>query len=114
VNIPLIGKVSWGSNTDGPSGNKFGVQQYAKGTDNAPGGYAMVGEQGPEIMYVPKGSQIKTASETSKLMGNTFNFDGFMNGATFVVREEADIKKVAKEMLDMTRQAARSKGTVMA
>jgi hypothetical protein len=37
-----------------------------------------------------------------------------MNGATFVVREEADIKKVAKEMLDMTRQAARGKGVVMA
>ena len=31
---------------------------YASGTDSAPGGMALVGEKGPEIMHVPRGAQI--------------------------------------------------------
>ena len=31
---------------------------YASGTDYAPGGMAWVGEEGPELMYVPRGAQI--------------------------------------------------------
>lgn len=31
---------------------------FASGTNSAPGGMAMVGEKGPEIMYVPRGAQI--------------------------------------------------------
>jgi len=32
---------------------------YAGGVENAPGGWAMVGERGPEAMYVPPGSTIR-------------------------------------------------------
>jgi hypothetical protein len=31
---------------------------FAAGTDSAPGGWAVVGEKGPEIMYVPKGATV--------------------------------------------------------
>jgi hypothetical protein len=31
---------------------------FASGTDSAPGGWSIVGEQGPELMNVPKGAQI--------------------------------------------------------
>lgn len=31
---------------------------FAKGTDNAPGGLAWVGEEGPELTYLPKGTQV--------------------------------------------------------
>ena len=31
---------------------------YASGTDFAPGGWSMVGERGPEMMYVPRGSTV--------------------------------------------------------
>lgn len=34
------------------------VGGFWKGTAFAPGGWAMVGEKGPELMYVPRGSQI--------------------------------------------------------
>lgn len=52
-------------------GNVAQAKQYvmagfAKGTDSAPGGWAMVGEQGPEMMYVPKGAMISPADKTSK------------------------------------------------
>lgn len=47
------------------------MNKFAQGTDYAPGGMALVGEQGPEMVYLPRGSQVKTASETSRMMGPT-------------------------------------------
>ena len=35
-----------------------GLFGFADGTGNAPGGWSMVGEKGPEIMHVPRGAQI--------------------------------------------------------
>jgi len=47
---------------------------YASGTSFAPGGMAMVGEQGPELMNVPRGAQIYNNRETNNMMtGNTYN-----------------------------------------
>lgn len=40
------------------TGGAFFGPGFANGTDNAPGGLALVGEHGPEIMNVPKGAQI--------------------------------------------------------
>lgn len=34
------------------------IPHFAMGTNYAPGGMAVVGEEGPEIMYVPRGAQI--------------------------------------------------------
>lgn len=52
--------IGGGSNaTDGIGG--FGPTAppgFASGTDSAPGGWSMVGENGPEWMNVPKGAQI--------------------------------------------------------
>lgn len=46
---------------------------YANGTNFAPGGLSIVGEQGPELMNVPRGAQIMPASQTESLLrGNTF------------------------------------------
>lgn len=71
-------------------------QQYvpamATGTDFAPGGMALVGEQGPELVNIPRGSQVIPAGITSKMIqggtGMTINF----NGA--VVREKADFDRI--------------------
>lgn len=51
------------------------IEDYLyKGTDYWKGGYAMVGEQGPEIVELPRGSKVKTASETQKIQkGTTVN-----------------------------------------
>ncbi|CAM3729645.1 tape measure protein [Mesobacillus zeae] len=91
----------------------LGVDWYATGTNFAPGGLTMVGERGPELVRLPRGSKVDTTSETKQMMGNTINFEGMMSGATFIVREEVDIKKIAQELRDLTVKAARSKGVVM-
>lgn len=35
-----------------------GIPGFASGTDNAPGGWAMVGENGPELMNLPRGAKV--------------------------------------------------------
>jgi tape measure domain-containing protein len=44
------------------------VNWYAKGTNFAPGGMAIVGEQGPELVHLPRGSKVDTANETKQMM----------------------------------------------
>jgi phage-related tail protein len=34
------------------------VPFFASGTNNAPGGLAVVGEKGPELVNLPRGSQV--------------------------------------------------------
>lgn len=41
------------------------IPEFAVGTNFAPGGLALVGEQGPEIVNLPRGSKVKTAASSS-------------------------------------------------
>jgi hypothetical protein len=44
-------------------------QAFAVGTRNAPGGMALIGERGPELVNLPGGSQVVPAAQTSAMMG---------------------------------------------
>ncbi|MBX4944642.1 phage tail length tape measure family protein [Rhizobium binae] len=48
----------------------FNVRGYADGTDFAPGGVAMVGERGPELVNLPRGSQVVPNRKTEALLAN--------------------------------------------
>jgi len=41
----------------------------ASGTNFAQGGATIVGEQGPEIVNMPRGAQVFNAGETAQMMG---------------------------------------------
>jgi hypothetical protein len=43
--------------------------RFAVGTRNAPGGLALVGERGPEMINLPRGSQVIPAAQTSNMLG---------------------------------------------
>jgi hypothetical protein len=45
------------------------IRGYASGVTNAPGGWSMVGERGPEVMYVPKGASIYPNGQAPGGMG---------------------------------------------
>lgn len=45
-----------------------GITGFATGTPYAPGGLAMVGERGPELVNLPRGSQVLNASRTRDVM----------------------------------------------
>jgi hypothetical protein len=56
---------------------------FASGTNFAPGGVALVGERGPELVELPRGSRVHTAEETrsmasgqavTNVLSGTFNF----------------------------------------
>lgn len=47
---------------------KLDIDWYAKGTNYADGGLSVVGENGPEILNIPRGSQVKPAHETRQIL----------------------------------------------
>jgi hypothetical protein len=51
------------------------VKGYAKGTNYAPGGLALVGERGAELVDLPRGSRV-TPNHAIGRGGNTYNFSG--------------------------------------
>jgi len=53
-----------------------GAQQHQHGTTYAPGGLALVGEAGPELVMMPRGAQVLTAGDTRRMMQTNNNFGG--------------------------------------
>ncbi len=53
---------------------KISNSRYAMGTKSSREGPALLGENGPEIAYLPRGTEVKTSYETKQILGgNTFN-----------------------------------------
>lgn len=84
--VPLLGGKSFGFNIGE-------IPAYAKGTDYAKGGYALVGEQGPEVVELPRGSKVNNNEESEGLMsGISLKIENFYNN------REQDIKALAEEL----------------
>lgn len=71
----------------------------AGGTSNWRGGLTWVGENGPELVRLPRGSQVLTAQESRNAGGNTFNIT--ISAAD--VREFNDIIRLAENARIMAR-----------
>ena len=71
----------------------------AAGTSNWRGGLTWVGENGPELVRLPRGSQVLTAQESRNAGGNTFNIT--ISAAD--VREFNDIIRIAENARIMAR-----------
>lgn len=50
--------------------SSISIPAFASGTDSAPGGAALVGENGPELVNLPRGAGVLTASETKAAMSS--------------------------------------------
>lgn len=55
---PLSGLFGGGSGILGAAAGALGIPGFASGTQSAPGGLAMVGEDGPELVNLPRGAQV--------------------------------------------------------
>lgn len=55
---------------------------FATGTSFAPGGMALVGERGPELVNLPRGSQVIPAAQTASIIGgrNSIEVYGVLKG----------------------------------
>ena len=76
----------------------------AEGTNYFRGGQTLVGEKGPEVLTLPSGSAITPVNKFNKnndsnnVTQATLSVNNSFNISQLVVREEADIKKIAKEL----------------
>ena len=73
----------------------------AAGTDNWRGGLTWVGENGPELLALPRGAQITSASESREVGGDTFNF--YVD--TRNIRELNDLVRIAQNARMNARKA---------
>jgi phage-related protein len=56
------------------------ISELASGTNNFAGGLALVGERGPELVALPRGSQVTPAGKTREMLNNsrTINFNQYI------------------------------------
>lgn len=71
--VSWFGNLSWPSLPSLPSLPSFGLPGFATGTNYAPGGMAWVGERGPEIVNLPRGSQVYSAGRSAAMASATNN-----------------------------------------
>ncbi len=87
------------------------IPMLYKGTDNWQGGKAIIHDRGAEIVDLPRGARVYPHDESIK---KAFN-DGVKSGShftiakladTIVVREEADIDKIANALYNQFKKHA--------
>lgn len=95
VNAMFSASSIGGSSSGGLFGSIFGgigkLLGFAKGTSYAPGGVAMVGEQGPEIVELPRGSKVNTASETRRMMSGAGQSGSSGSGGAILVEVASSV-----------------------
>jgi soluble cytochrome b562 len=85
----------WVPGVGGKGLNIKEIPLLAEGGEITQKGHAIVGEAGPELLELPQGAKVKPLDDNKGLateVNNNFNI------ANLVVREEADVKKIAREL----------------
>jgi TP901 family phage tail tape measure protein len=100
------------------------IAAYAGGTDYHPyNGLALVGEEGPELVYLPKGAQVFTAKETKQMLSTPKQANNLnsreksemainISIANMQVRDETDIQKLARELQNYIKMSGLKVGIV--
>lgn len=93
------------------------ISAYASGTDHAEKGWAMVGENGPELAYFGGGEQVFTAAETKAILGNSNSGSGgkeIVISPQFYINEinssgeKTDWHKIADMIVEQVRDALKN------
>ena len=95
-----------------------GIPPHATGTTHFGGGWTEINERGGEIVDLPNGSRIYPHATTQKMISEQLGSAGSggnqysISGNTFVVREEADIDRIAHSLFSMIESAESNYGGV--
>ena len=94
-----------------------GIPGHATGTSHFGGGWTEINERGGEIVDLPNGSRIYPHATTEKMIADSLSGNNSANqysisGNTFVVREEADIDRIAHSLFSMLESAEVNYGGV--
>ena len=84
--------------------NYNNVPRYARGTGFHPGGRAVVGEEGPELVDLPAGTRVYNTRQTSRLLsgGETNNYYITIDAKS--VKEFNDVVRIAQNQKSSIRQ----------
>jgi hypothetical protein len=69
LSSPAPGLTDLSSLAVSPVDVRGSIAHFAAGTDYAPGGVAEVGENGPEVLNLPRGSTVTNAADTRRMLG---------------------------------------------
>lgn len=94
-NISSINGILFGG--DSASGRVFQSMYNASGDWNFPGGVTWVGENGPERVFLPRGSVIQSAQESARSAGDVYY-------VTLSLREISELSDVARLARDRRRK----------
>lgn len=86
----------WVPGVGGKGLNIKEIPLLAEGGEITQKGHAIVGEAGPELLELPQGAKVKPLDNNKGVATTEVNNN--FNIANLVVREEADIKKIAREL----------------
>lgn len=103
----------------GPAlGPEYGFRGHARGTDNAPPGYAVVGEEGPELVKFRGGEQVSTTADSAAMMaawngGGGRGYGGGSSGMSVRIEVAKGPAASAHPAADMVIEALRSRALVL-
>lgn len=114
VNNPKAGGGGGGGGGGGfATGTDFyRTRKYAGGTSGAYGGMALVGERGPEMVTLPRGSKVSRADETRKMMGGVSNINISINAGAYLGSQQ-EARKHAKVIYQALVEMAGMKGQTL-
>ena len=81
-----------------PGAPKVKIPRFASGTNFAPGGTAWVGERGPELVNLPRGSQVYTNSQSRQMLSAGRGGEVVIHVAHQEIRNENDAKSWARQL----------------
>lgn len=116
--LNFIGKGINAAQQRGAQSTGLQLSGHATGTSYFGGGWTEINERGGEIVDLPNGSRIYPHATTEKMLAEQFsgaNSGGnnySISGNTFVVREEADIDRIAHSLFSMIASAETNYGGV--
>lgn len=82
----------------------FKIPGYAVGTSNHPGGLAIVGERGPELANIPRGTSVATHNDTSNMLRNA-NID--------VVNEVSGLRSDVNRLINQIARNSREQTALL-
>lgn len=116
--LNFIGKGITAAQQRGAQSTGLQIGRNATGSNYFGGGWTEINERGGEIVDLPSGSRIYPHATTQKMLAEQFggtsqggnNYS--ISGNTFVVREEADIDRIAHSLFSMISSAESNYGGV--
>ncbi|WP_416149508.1 hypothetical protein ACM26V_00465 [Salipaludibacillus sp. HK11] len=88
------------------------IPMFAKGVRNFAGGAAIVGEQGPELVNLAKGSNVFSNPETNAILGGGGNVETLLMKLIEAVREEKNMQIDGKTFAKVTGDYSAEEGGV--